>query len=181
MLVYSFNFECRSFSPLPRPSSTTMNDLSPVVVSRRYLSICGKVISGRSSAAPYRSKNEQTSAKLGQSAGPELLITIGAAIFPGGENQEGRARSEDATVYEWNEWREWSIYRCQVRQFKTAQFPGMVYKIKRPRSCFVRLFFPTSNPTQSCSIIWVISYNEGIPSRHHCRFCDVIAKRVVVR
>lgn len=92
VVVYSFGFKCRSFPPLPRPSSNTANDLSPVVVSRRYLSICGKVISGRSKAAPYRSRNEQTSAKLGQSAGPELLTTTGAAIFPGGEKQEGRAR-----------------------------------------------------------------------------------------
>ena len=89
---FSFGFKCRSFPPLLRLTTTTTNDLSPVLVSRRYLSICGKVISGRSSAAPYRSKNEQTSAKLGQSAGPELLTTTGAAIFPGGEKQEGRAR-----------------------------------------------------------------------------------------
>lgn len=75
------------------------NVLSPVVVSRRYLSISGKVISGRSRAAPYRSKNEQTSAKLGQSAGPELRTTTEAAIFPGGEKQEGRGCCQDATVY----------------------------------------------------------------------------------
>lgn len=74
------------------------NVLSPVVVSRRYLSISGKVISGRSRAAPYRSKNEQTSAKLGQSAGPELRTTTEAAIFPGGEKQEGRGCCQDATV-----------------------------------------------------------------------------------
>lgn len=89
---FSFGFKCRSFPPLLRLTTTTNNDPSPVLVSRRYLSICGKVISGRSSAAPYRSRNEQTSAKLGQSAGPELLTTTGAAIFPGGEKQEGRAR-----------------------------------------------------------------------------------------
>lgn len=64
----------------------------PVVVSRRYLSICGKVISGRSSTAPYRSRKEQASAKLGQSVGPELLGSAGGAIFPGGEKVEGRAR-----------------------------------------------------------------------------------------
>lgn len=84
---FSFGFKCRSFLPLLRPTT----DLSPVVVSRRYLSICWKVISGRSSTAPYRSRNEQTSAKLGQSGGPELLSSTGAAIFPGGEKQEGRA------------------------------------------------------------------------------------------
>lgn len=79
------------FRALLRPHRRRRS-LSPVVVSRRYRSICGKVISGRSSAAPYRSRNEQTSAKLGYSAGPELLTTTGAAIFPGGEKQEGRAR-----------------------------------------------------------------------------------------
>lgn len=98
VLAPFFGFKCRSFPPLLRPTATTtntnttINRVSPVVVSRRYLSICGKVISGRSSAAPYRSRNEQTSAKLGQSGGPELLNTAGAAIFPGGEKQEGRAR-----------------------------------------------------------------------------------------
>ena len=98
---FSFGFKCRSFLPLLRPTTTTATtDLLPVVVSRRYLSICGKVISGRSSVAPYRSRNEQTSAKLGQSAGPELLTTTGAAIFPGGEKREGRARCWDATVRE---------------------------------------------------------------------------------
>lgn len=51
-------------------------------------------MSGRSSAGPYRSRNEQTSAKLGHSGGPELLTTAGAAIFPGGEKREGRGGGE---------------------------------------------------------------------------------------
>ncbi|TKS80536.1 Glycerophosphodiester phosphodiesterase domain-containing protein 5 [Collichthys lucidus] len=90
--LYFFISSCTAFHHFFAPTTATTTDHSPVVVSRRYLSICGKVISGRSSVAPYRSRNEQTSAKLGQSAGPELLTTTGAAIFPGGEKQEGRAR-----------------------------------------------------------------------------------------
>ncbi len=132
---FSFGFKCRSFPPLLRPTTTATADPLPVVVSRRYLSICGKVISGRSSAAPYRSRNEQTSAKLGQSAGPELLTNTGAAIFPGGERTGGEGSLLDATVCERNEWRERSSYRCQAGHGERAQLPGSLSKIKPLATC----------------------------------------------
>lgn len=54
---------------------------SPDDVSCKYPSIWGKVISGRSRAAPYRSKNEQTTAKLGLRPGGRPAGAPGAAIF----------------------------------------------------------------------------------------------------
>lgn len=67
-------------TPLPHTAAQPPRPV-PVAVSCRYRSICGKVSSGRSSAGPYRSRKEQTTAKLGHKPGQELAAAAGAAMF----------------------------------------------------------------------------------------------------